>query len=134
MGILEEIGALLVANSLGTLGSDLFLVRTPPVPDACTTIYETGGKAPDYTHDQAAPRYENPTIKVIVRSDKEKNYKAAKDKARQIWLVLGAIRNQNLSGTRYLSIVPIQSPFSLGPDENNRLLISANYELEKEPS
>src|SRR5574340_912812 len=132
MGVLEEMSDLISANALGTPGTDLFLRRMPPAPDACTAIYLTGGRGPEYTLENAAQRYEATSIKIMVRSDREKNYKAAEDKAYQIWILLGAVQNQNLTGTgystRYLWIVPIQSPFSLGPDENNRMLVVANYD------
>lgn len=125
MGLLDEIGAYLEQNAIGKVGTNLFLSKLPPSPDAAVAVIETGGAGPDYVMGQSQPVYENPTFQVIVRN---KSYKIAREKAGRIWDLLGRVSNLPLGGRRYLQIIPLQSPFDLGPDENQREQVVANYE------
>ncbi len=130
MAMLDDIGALLVANGLGTLGTNLFLSLLPAnVADASVVITETGGSGPGYVHETAQASTESPSFQVIVRDN---DYGNARSKADSIWKLLSRQRNTLLSGSKYLSIRPIQSPFPLGKDENERLQIIANYAVVKE--
>ena len=43
-------------------------------------------------------------------------------------------RERVLSGVRYLSVLPTQSPIDLGRDGNERHLLACNFEVVKEPS
>ena len=47
--ILESIGDYLVTNSLGTLGTNLFLGTLPESPDVCTAVFENSGTPPAFT-------------------------------------------------------------------------------------
>lgn len=130
MALLDEIGALLVANGLGTLGTDLFLSLLPAnVASASVVITETGGSAPEYVHESLEASVERPSFQVVVR---DTGYANARSKANDIWKLLSKQRNTLLSGVKYLSIRPVQSPFPLGPDENERIQIITNYAVVRE--
>lgn len=125
MSLLDEIGAYLEQNAIGKRGIDLFLSKLPASPDAAIAVIETGGTGPDYVLGQSQPTYENPSFQVIVR---DKSYKSAREKAGRVWDLLARVANLPLGAGRYLQIVPVQSPFDLGPDENQREQVVANYE------
>ena len=128
--MLDDIGALLVANGLGVIGTNLFLSLLPAnVADASVVITETGGSEPGYVHEAIEASTERPSFQVIVR---DSDYANARSKANSIWKLLSRQRNTLLSGSKYLSIRPIQSPFPLGGDENERLQIIANYAVVRE--
>ena len=130
MGLLDDIGTLLVNNGLGTIGTNLFLSLLPAnVADASVVIIETGGSEPGYVHETAQASTERPSFQVIVRdSDPE----TARSKANTIWKLLSKQRNTLINSSKYLSIRPIQSPFPLGRDENERDQIIANYAVVRE--
>jgi hypothetical protein len=59
---------------------------------------------------------------------------------RNIWRVLAGgpgemgVANEVINGVMYLNISARQSPLYLGPDENNKRLYVANFEVAKEVS
>jgi hypothetical protein len=129
--LLDEIGAYLVAQGIGTLGTDLFLGEIPPkAPDAAVGLIETGGRAPEHTFGSAvgAPAWESPSLQVLARA---KTYVAARNKAHDIYKKLDGLSNTTLSGVFYLSVFAIQSPFALGRDDADRELIAFNCAVKK---
>ena len=59
------------------------------------------------------------------------DYAAARTWAQDIWLALGRIRNQALSGTFYLGVMPIQSVFKLRDDDANRPIMTFQVRVDK---
>jgi hypothetical protein len=131
MGLLEEVATYLAANSGGTmtLGTNLFIGDMPDDPDHVTAIYETGGMAPDETLGAiSVPVWENPRLQVLCRGA---TYVEARASADIAWKTLVLIVNQNLGSTRYMRVVPVQSPMLAGRDNSLRVLISCNYDVMK---
>lgn len=136
MPLLHDLVLYLASQSLGTPAVDLFSNGLPlddpsaPIPDAIIAVQATGGAPPLYIHNDPAPSVSRPTVQVIVRG-------AAKDiavtlaKAEQAWLALSSIANQDLSGTRYLTIRPLQSPFPLYEDDHQRPIVVFNVLCER---
>lgn len=117
--LLDEIGAYLEAQAVGTLGADLFLSALPDQPDTAAAVLETGGFEPDL-----AAAVDNPTFQIICRSA---DYGAARAKAQAAYVALHGLTETMLSGRRYLLIRAMQSPTYIGADQNGRHLISTNY-------
>jgi len=134
--LLDELGAFLQAQSLGTLGSNLFLGGLPvdapnaTTPDACTALVETPGFPAIYVHDVVPPSREAPVVQILVRGAPY-DYATARQWAQDIFLALGSIRNQTLSGTFYLGVQPIQSVFHLRQDDYNRPLMTCQFRVDK---
>src|ERR1051325_6921886 len=126
--LLDEIGAYLQSLSLGTVGTDLFLGSTPDSPDACVTVREYGGEAPEFTLGPSVA-YEQPRIQIVCRAGVA-DYAAARTKAEAIYRALN-VAEATLSATHYLRIEPLQSPFPIGRDENNRWEIAFNCSVMK---
>lgn len=120
--ILDDLGTLLQTAGLGTLGQTIFLGSMPldapgtTTPDAIMALLETPGPGPLLVHDDVLPSIEQPIVQVRVR-DAPYAYQAARLRAQQAWQVLSAVHNEALSGTEYLSILPLQSPFPLDTDD-----------------
>ncbi len=132
MGMLEEVGNFLQGQGIGTQGTDIFLGDVPQdAPEAAVAIFETSGLASQYVHGINGPAWNMPSFQVFTRAA---TYSAARSKAETIFKALSKITNQALDGILYMSIRPVQSPFSLGRDENHRPQIVCNYQVTKVPS
>lgn len=134
--ILDELGQYLQAEGLGTLGTTLFLgglpVDAPNVAplDAITALVEMLGFPAEYVHDVVSPSREVPVVQILTRGAPY-DYATARTWAQEIWVALGSIRNQTLSGTWYLGVRPIQSVFKLRDDDYARPLMSFQVRCDK---
>lgn len=127
MTILEAVGNYLQTQGQGTLGTNLFLGRMPSSPDVCVGVFEYEGAIPSETFGNAATAIDRPRLQVLVRAGRD-DYPAARDKAQTIRGLLGAVTQTTLSGIAIMRIRPTGSVNPLGPDENDRPLVSANFE------
>lgn len=114
---LEEMGSGTIA---ATTGWAISVGREPLKPASAITVYDTGGGEPDTDEQDLL----TPTFQIRVRA---KSYQEAFDKQRSIrdHLIRMAF---STAGGRYLSIKSISSILSLGQDEKNLHVLSANYE------
>lgn len=128
MSMTDELGAYLEAMGVGTLGVDLFLAGLPDEPAAAVALTEYGGEQPTFAHGAPGVNTERRRFQLVARAETES---AARAKAEQVNAVLVGIRNQALSGTWYLGVYPLQSPFPLGADGNGRPRYVCNYQVEK---
>lgn len=133
MAMLDEILGFLQAQGVGTAGADLFASMLPEAPDAVIAVYEYAGRPAEYVHEQPGPAYEQPRIQIVARASRE-DYASARDRAMRAYTMLGAVVNQALSGTRYLKITPLQTPFAMQTDKLARPHVGFNCEIFKEPS
>ena len=133
---LDELGQYLQAEGLGTLGTTLFLGGLPvdapnlPTQDAITALVETPGFPAEYVHDVATPSRDRPVVQVLTRGAPY-DYATARAWAQDLWMALGRIRNQALSGTWYLGVQPIQSVSKLRDDDFARPLVSFQVSIDK---
>lgn len=90
-----DIVKILVAAGVAQANVDIFIgaVATLPAGDsAYTTIFETGGMAPEETHNGG--KYERMTAQLLTRAS---NYATARDKAFAIYNALDGIRNRDVT-------------------------------------
>lgn len=134
--ILDELGAYLQAEGLGTLGTTLFLGGLPvdapgaSTPDAIAALVETPGFPAVYVHDEVPPSRESNVVQILVRGAPY-DYATARTWAQQIWMALGSIRNQALSGTFYLTVQPLNPVFKLRDDDYSRPILTAQVRIDK---
>lgn len=133
--LLDEVSAYLAANGIGTVGTDIFLGFMPDKPDACVTLYETGGLEPYRAMRSAAgqPVAERPGLQVVCRNTTYE-YVTARAKAKSVNALLDGLGDVTMTGTRYLWMAARQSPFLMGRDENTRVMIAQNFDVVKELS
>lgn len=132
MALLDEIGDYLSSQGVGTVGTTLFLGQMPDTPDAAVAVLEYGGVEPVRTMS-SSPAYERPRIQITARAA---TYPVARSKAQQAWNALDGIGNRNLGspGVRYVFIEALQSPFSIGSDQNGRARSAFNCQIMKQVS
>jgi hypothetical protein len=126
--LLDDLKAYLVAQSVAATGV-IFLETLPPTPDACLALIEYGGAAPDFTLPATTGiATEHPRVQVLSRA---LTHVAARASAELAYKALAKVANQTLTATRYLRVEPLQSPFLLTVDANNRPVYAMNVETEK---
>ena len=129
--LLSEIALHLELSGVGVRGTDLFAGEIPAnAPPHAIGLLETGGGAPVFVHNQNRRIAETPGFQVRVR---DPDYEAARQKIEAIAESL-TFRDRVLSGVRYLSVLPTQSPLDLGRDGNEHHLLVCNFDVIKEPS
>lgn len=101
-----------------TTGWAINVAHEPGDPADSITIYDTGGEGPDT--DQLD--VERPTIQVRVRSDSYPDA-YAKHQAIRDMLIFGPLDLEE----SVVRLVQTSGPFSLGLDDKNRHLLTANY-------
>jgi hypothetical protein len=75
-----------------------------------------------------AAKWEEPRIQAVARAA---TYSAARTKIGAIFTALHAVNNTTLSGTLYLSIEAVQSPFFLERDQSDRVKMVCNFHVRK---
>ena len=134
MSVLNEIKTKL--DLLGSLGT-LVLGTMPTDPDAIGSIYEYPGLAPEWKFGVVGIGYEFPFIQVVFRGAPY-DYSGPRALAKIAWNSLAAVQPGALCAgvtTEYLIVRPKGSIFQIAPpDENFRLKIGFNCEIEKVPS
>jgi hypothetical protein len=133
--ILDELAKYLQDNGIGTVGTNIFKSYSPNKPDSALIIYETGGDRPQDTFGSTnVAAWENPRIQIVSRSTE---YQTARNTAEDAYKTLIGIANQTIkanvadSGSFYLRVSAMQSPFRLGIDQNSRNLVACNFDVMK---
>ncbi|MDD3921343.1 MAG: minor capsid protein [Eubacteriales bacterium] len=124
--LLAEIGAYLAANGIGTVGTTIFYGQMPETPDVCVALFEYAGEPPESTHDRQ--HYEKPGLQVLVRGT---SYATARTTIASIETLLHTLANTTLTGTKYLFVRAVQSPFIFDRDGQNRVTLAQNYIVTK---
>jgi hypothetical protein len=125
--ILEALGDYLVTNSLGTLGTNIFLGKMPASPDYCICLYEYEGMGPEESFGNTAYDIDKPRIQIVVRGTRD-DYPTARDGAKVIRDLLANITNVTISSTKVLRVASLGSTIPLGLDDKDRPRIAANFQ------
>lgn len=114
----------------GNLGWSINVSREPDKPDRCVTLYDTGG-----AEAFAEIKLFTPSFQVRVRAETG-GYAAAYDKQAEIRDLLIDLQNTELgvsNETYYLGIWLEGEIISVGRDDNDRHILTANYRAERQP-
>lgn len=135
--LLSDISAYLAAEGVGTVwtgsAGDIFEAKRPDEPDKCLTVYRGGGGGIERAIGVDGIARERPNIQIICRGERGDS-DAPQQMAEDAYVALGGVQAETLSGTVYLMISPLQSPFPMGDDEDGRPLIVFNCSVWKELS
>ena len=125
--ILEALGDYLQTNSIGTLGTNIFLGKMPATPDYCITIYEYEGMAPEESFGNTAYEIDKPRIQVVVRGARD-DYPTARNSSKTVRDILAAITDVTISSTKVLRVASLGAFIPLGLDDKDRPRIAANFQ------
>lgn len=119
--------ALDIATLLTGITSSIFLYSQPNTPDACITIYYSGGTDPQHTFGAQAPQWENPTIQVRVRHT---SAVTAMSWCASIKNALDGKTAFTINSHYYMSVFQQGDILPWGRDENNRWEFSINFRIQ----
>lgn len=131
MSLGEEIADKLASLGLGVVGTSIFIGMLPDHPDELLAVMETGGSAPTFGFGVPGLKFETPNVQVIVRGARG-DYSAPRFTIGLAYKGLSTVQGQYLGLTYYHMIKPIQSPFMLHRDQNERPVFIFNASCEKE--
>ncbi|MHC5112316.1 MAG: minor capsid protein [Planctomycetota bacterium] len=122
----------LLAGTAGNLVK-AHMQDSPPAPDTLVGLFETAGTSPVhvFTTSSQTRNYEQTGLQVLVRSS---SYQTARNLAETAYTLLDGLAGTNLptaTGPSYLSVAAIQNPFSIGRDDNERYVMSCNFDVWK---
>lgn len=132
--LLDDIATYLAAQSTRlTVGTNLTKGFMPEQAGTVTTIYETGGfEALHYMTTSTGTRsYERPGLMIHTRST---GYADGRLTIEDVFTILDGVHDTTLptaTGTPYVSITAVQSPFLTGRDSNDRYVFSVNFDVTK---
>ncbi len=136
MTALADLAAYLEAQGLGTRAVSIFQGSLPmdaplvAVQDAVIGLIPIPGFAPHHIHNEPGPVIEMPVIQILIRGA-QYGFAAAEARAQAAFIALDSVRNQTLSGTFYLGVMALQSPFFLRNDDSNRPILVFSVRCEK---
>ena len=125
--ILDELATYLqgqgVASTSQSASWAVFKGFEPDTPDKCISLFETGGNPNEQNVNTPVDR---PTFQLRVRAD-DYGYSTGRAKIGAARTALELIGNSTLSSWRYVHVVAMSEPVSLGLDENQRPRWVQNY-------
>lgn len=124
MPLLEDVGAYLAAQGLGTVGTDIYLGVMSDAPDTAVALYEEGGQAPE-------PLWggERPGLLIRTRSTTRP---LARAKAYQAYKLLYNVTNATMGATVYHRVDARSGVVQLGRDLKGRYLYSVGFDVIKD--
>lgn len=126
----EDVKDMLEAqSSLGLVFADnLFVGMEPTTPDNCVTIFDTPGAPPQMTLEGGNDNYYYPSIQIRVRNNA---YQAAWKLINDIRDLLHGQANEIWNETLYTVISCSGDPSMLDWDDNNRIRLIINFNLQR---
>lgn len=130
--MIEEVGTFIANNVTLTAwnANNVKLSRLPDNPDLCLALYEYGG-TPDYTIGGGVAKIHNAQLQVLVRAT---DFSTAWARLREVSVELEKVGGQTLSSVYYHRILAATLPTQLEPDSADRIRITQNFDVMKEPS
>ena len=128
MSTLSELGDYLEGKSIG---APVVLGSMSDDPDTVVALYEYPGGPPEYVQESQSPVAEVVQIQAVARAVA---YQDASALISRVWSALAVVTNMTLSGTKYRSVRPNNSPAVLRRDSNDRILLFFNATVDKEVS
>ena len=144
MSLVDDVATFLAATSTaftvlsGTAGNlgKMIMLDHDHYADTFASLYETPGAASEFAFSTATGTvetvFERPSFQMLSRST---TFTIAKSQAETAYTLLDGMADRLLptaTGTRYLQITAVQPPFYLQRDENDRYIVSVNFDVWKE--
>lgn len=135
MSLLLDLATHLQTLGIATMPETLRIDRLPPKdPDVCVVLSEyKSSEEPSGGFSVAGILHEYPMVQVICHGEPF-DYEGPRALAELVYRAFAAIQGTTLSGTKYLKVMPVQSPFMLKHDDNERVQIAFNSRCFKELS
>jgi hypothetical protein len=126
MALLDALAAQLVADGVGTLGTNIFLGYMPPSPDSVVVIYEGRGNGPEHVFGSSVTAIDRPQVRVVARAARN-DYPNARTKIAQVRTSLGSIVNETVSGISFLCVQPTSDYYPMRLDDKERAMFGLDF-------
>jgi len=127
MSAASDVATVLHTAGIGTLGDTLFWGRgLTDTPDTQIAVQQYSGFSPEIAMTAVAGQViaERPRCQIVCRA---REYTVAEAQARLAWNALTNYGAAPGAGS-LMHVTPVQSPFSMGPDEQNRWKVGFNVD------
>lgn len=129
--LLDDLMLDLEAAGIAQLEVNAFKGTLPESPDACLALLEYPGGEPEFIHNTpGVVGLERARCQLTVR---DADYQTGRSRIETAAARLSLIVNRTLGAARYVRVRPLQSPFLLRMDANNRPVFAVNFEVRKAP-
>jgi hypothetical protein len=129
MSMLDELYTYIPATNSAFAGL-LHLGHLPESPNRAIALYEYGSGPGIQIMETLGMAYEDVRLQVVCRGS-PLDYVGPRTDCYNLMLLLMVVQNASLSGTWYLSIDALQSPFMIERDTQERVKIANNYRIVK---
>jgi hypothetical protein len=127
---IDEVAAFVASACSLTVGTTMFRHSMPDKPNACACVYEYPGLAPDFVLGQTAISTEYPRLQIAFRGAPN-DHATPRALAETAYRACASASNENLSGTKYFELMPLQPPFKIRQDSNDRPVIGFSVAISK---
>ncbi len=128
----HDIALYLEDEGVGTFAGEstwsINVSREPDSPDGAVTVYDTGGNAADPVNEI----YE-PTIQVRVRAEDYATAYSKHEEIRDILIIPTSVTLGAGDNTWYIGIWMQSDILSIGRDDHDRHILTANYRIQRQP-
>ena len=111
-----------------TYTTDLFFSRMPSEPADCVVVYDTPGAPPQLTYQKSTSNYYYSGVSVSVRNT---SYEGAYAQLFAIMEFLHAQSQITVGTTYYALIKAVNDPQLLEFDENDRVVMFVNFDVQR---
>lgn len=122
------------AAGVAASSDDVFLTEKDEVPlgpGPWLSMRETGGTGAERRQGTAGAAYKRPAAQILATAE---SYQAARALADAAYDACDLVKNEELDGVYYVDCRPLQEPFGLGLDGNQRARVAFNVIGDKRPS
>jgi len=120
MSIAHDIGEYLEDQSIGTVGTDMFINELSSTTGNCIGVYDGPGNFEDSVN------VSDGSVEIIVRNSSQAT---AHTKIDSIITALNYVHKTTIESHSYLYIKCTQTPFPLGRDENNNYKVKTSFRV-----
>jgi hypothetical protein len=122
---LDDLGAYLQNNSIGTLGTDIFFNGLEGTPINCIALTPFPGREPYNIISGEINPYQ-PNLSVLVRNE---NSNTGYQIAVSIYKLLRNVANQDIGDTHFISISATSPPGFVSRSDSGAFIFSVNFSL-----
>lgn len=125
MAVLDALGSKLQTAGVATLGTNLWLSQIQDSPDGSIVLMEQQGGVDHVFGSSPAGMFRH-SIMAVARGARN-DYPAARTLIDNVRTTLGAIRNETISGVKFMSVLDATGIYPAGQDGRERPLLACEF-------
>jgi hypothetical protein len=126
MAVLDALASKLVTDSVGVLGTSIYLSQLQDETDTAVCLYESVSTGPIHTFGAQAASGNAHRVRAVCRGPKN-DYPTARAKAELVRTSLGSIRTTTISGVVFATVLDTSGIYPVGFDKEDRPLLAIDF-------